>query len=1166
MRKHSPCSPSVPAPGRAGFVCAAARRAKLLFLNALALPLAALYGPILHAQTPNLITRPVDLGQLRALPSQHPLWASAANDLGVVPANQSLAPMTIILERSAGQEQALEQLLAGQENPASPTYHQWLTPEEFGQRFGLSDQDLAAVTGWLQSQGLHVSWVSPSRMFVGFTGTAADVGRAFGTEVHSYRVNGRRLTSVNGDPTIPQVLAPVIRSVRGLYSIEDRPLNHLSTPHVSTPQLTVSDGTSTLHFLGPADFNSIYDVPASLTGAGETIGIAAESRTDMADFSYFRQQTGASFSDPTEVVPTAFGGVDPGPAYSSPPTDGGSANLQTEATLDVQRAGSVAPGANLLVVAATTASGGVAADVQYLVQTSPAPAQVINISFGDCESSAGPSGVAYWDAVFQQAAAEGISVFVSAGDSGIAGCDTAFATPPSSPTAGSANAICSSSYATCVGGTEFNDADNSTAYWNSANNTGLLSVLGYIPEGGWNEPDPSGTMQVAASGGGVSAYNTPTPDWQTGTGVPAARAGRYTPDVSFSSSCHDGYFGCMAAAGASCAPGSSGSYYFVSFCGTSAAAPSMAGVAALLNQRLGVAQGSLNPQLYQQAAANPAAFHDATVSTSGVGSCSVNTPSMCNNSIPGPSSLTGGQSGYLLTDGYDEVTGLGSLDVSAFLNGYAPKATPTVTVNASSTSITTTQTLSVTVTVSGGSGNPAPTGTVILSSGTYASAATTLSGGSATVQVAAGALIAGTDTLIASYTPDAAGADTYLVAAGTQTVQVTAIGKTTPAVTVSASPDSITTAQSTTVTVTVASAGGYATPTGTVTVSSGRYRSAATTLSGGTATITIAAGALAVGSDTLTATYAPDSSSSVYYSTASGTNSVTVGAKVRSAVTVSASPANITTSQSTTVTITVASAGGYATPTGTVTVSSGSYKSAATTLSGGKATITVPAGLLAIGSDTLSANYAPDAASAPFYNAATGTASITVGAALAPSFTIAATDVTISAGTGAGTSTVTITPEAGFIGNVSLTAAVSSSPSNAVDPPSFNFGSSNAIALAGTSAQKVAMAIAITGTGSSQCVSSLAAPPKPLWPAGGAALACVLLFGIPARRRRWRAMLGMVALCVMLAGGLVGCVAPQGSACSASASGGTTVGTYTVTITGTSNSVSATTKITVQVQ
>ncbi|HEX4030851.1 MAG TPA: Ig-like domain repeat protein, partial [Terracidiphilus sp.] len=1008
MRKHSPCSPSVPVPGCVGLVCATVHWAKLLLLNALAVLLAALCGTTLHAQTPNQITRQVDLGQLRTLPSQHPLWASAANDLGAVSGNQSLPAMTIVLARSAGQEQALDQLLAEQENPASPAYHQWLTPEEFGQRFGLSDQDLTAVTGWLQSQGLRVSWVSPSRMFVGFTGTAADVGRAFGTEVHSYRVNGRQLTSVNSDPTIPQALAPAIRSVRGLYSVEDRPLNHLSTP-----QLTVGAGTSTLHFIAPADFNSIYDVPASLTGAGETIGIAAESRTDMADFSYFRQQTGASFNDPTEVVPTAFGGADPGPAYSSPPTDGGSADLQTEATLDVQRAGSVAPGANLLVVAASTASGGVAADAQYLVQTSPAPAQVMNISFGDCESSAGPSGVAYWDALFQQAAAEGISVFVSSGDSGVAGCDTAFATPPSSPQASSPNAICSSSYATCVGGTEFNDADDPASYWNSANSTGLLSVLGYIPEGGWNEPDPSGTMQVAASGGGVSAYNTPAPVWQTGTGVPAARAGRYTPDVSFSSSCHDGYFGCMAAAGGSCAPGSSGSYYFVSFCGTSAAAPSMAGVAALLNQKLGVAQGSLNSQLYQQATTNPAAFHDATVSTSGVGSCSVNTPSMCNNSIPGPSSLTGGQSGYLLTDGYDEVTGLGSLDVGAFLNNYAPKATPTVTVNASSTSITTTQTLSVTVTVSGGSGNPAPTGTVILSSGTYASAATTLSGGSATVAVAAGALSAGTDTLTASYTPDAPGANTYLVAAGTQTVSVTATGKTTPAVTVSASPASITTAQSTTVTITVAATSGNPTPSGTVTLSSGRYISTPTTLSGGTATITIAAGTLAAGSDTLTASYAPDSSSSAYYSTASGTSSVTVGSKATPAVTVSASPASITTSQSTTVTVTVAATSGNPTPTGTVTVSSGSYTSAATALSGGKAAVSIAAGALAAGSDTITANYTPDSTSTAYYNSASGTSSITVGSKATPAVTVSAAPASITTSQST-TVTVTVASAGGY--------------------------------------------------------------------------------------------------------------------------------------------------------
>src|SRR5580698_366840 len=606
MRQSLPWSVSAALPGCAAVPQASASRVKVVYLQTLVALILCLGVASSHAQIPDRVTREIDPARVQALRDHHPLWANKANDTGALPANQTLAPLTLVLARSPQQEQALEQLFASQTNTASPEYHRWLTPEEFGERFGLSDQDIATITGWLQSQGLHVNWISPSRLFISFSGTAADVGRAFGTELHSYTVNGGRRISVNSDPVIPQSLAAAIQSIRGLFTVENRPLYQ-----TTVPQMTLS-GSPSQYYIAPADFNTIYDVPATFTGAGETIGIVAESRTDFADFTYFRQHTGASFSNPTEVVPTAYGGADPGPAYTSPPSAGTSIDLQTEATLDVQRAGSVAPGANLLLVVTSAATGGVETDAQYLIETSPVPAQVMNISFGSCESSAGPSVVAYWNTLFQQAAMEGISVFVSSGDSGASGCDAAFATPPASPAANSPNSICSSSYATCVGGTEFNDAGNPSMYWNSANSTGLLSALGYIPEGGWNEPGADGSTDVAASGGGVSVYNTPTPTWQTGTGVPSARAGRYTPDVSFSASCHDAYFGCMAAANASCVPGSDSSYYFVGFCGTSAAAPGMAGVAALLNQKLGTAQGNLNEQIYSEAASYLSADHEAT--------------------------------------------------------------------------------------------------------------------------------------------------------------------------------------------------------------------------------------------------------------------------------------------------------------------------------------------------------------------------------------------------------------------------------------------------------------------------------------------------------------------------------------------------------------------------
>jgi subtilase family serine protease len=714
------------------------------------------FASAIHAQTLHRITQSVDQTRLRALPNHHPSWANSGNSVGLVQPDLMLDQMTMVLERSPEQELAFENFLADQQNPASPDYHHWLTPAEVGERFGLSQQDIATLSGWLQSQGLHVNWVSPSRVFIGFGGTAADMGRAFKTEMHSYNVDGVERISVSSDPMIPEALLPAIKAIHGLYTVENIPAHRMSAAQSNSPDENSNSGN---HYMAPADFATIYDLPIALTGAGQTIGIVGRSRTNFADFDNFRRLTGSTLANPTEIVPTAFGGVDPGPALTScaatpcdPPKD------QGEATLDVLRAGSVAPGANLLLVIDTTASGDIETDAQYLVQTTPVPARIMNISFSKCESAAGSSRVAFWDTLFQQAAGEGISAFVSSDDSGASGCDTHDEAPPVTPSPNSPNYICSSSYVTCVGGTEFNDASNPSAYWSSTNGTNLLSALSYIPEGAWNEPlNSSGATQVDASGGGVSSIIA-TPSWQTGTGVPSARSGRYTPDIAFSAAGHDGYFACYAAAGNSCVAGSNGSYTFEYFSGTSAAAPSMAGITALLNQRLGAAQGNLNPQLYQLAARAPAVFHDVTVATSGVTGCAVGTPSMCNNSIPSPTGLAGGQAGYLVTTGYDEVTGLGSLDVQAFIDNYVPASETTPTVTVSGTVVTVTpgatsgNTSTITVTPANGF-----TGSVVLTAAITSSPAgaqypPTLSFGSSSPVSIAGAT-AGTATLTVSTTP-----------------------------------------------------------------------------------------------------------------------------------------------------------------------------------------------------------------------------------------------------------------------------------------------------------------------------------------------------------------------------------------------------------------------------
>ncbi len=164
-----------------------------------------------------------------------------------------------------------------------------------GERFGLSDQDIATITGWLQSQGLHVNWVSPSRIFIGFGGTAANIGRAFQTEMHYYSVRGQQRLSVNSDPMVPAALLPAIKAIRGLYTIDEQPNNQVSAVQSASPQVTGSTGN---HYIAPADFNIIYDVPSSFTGAGVTIGIVSWSRTNFADFDNFKSKTGVTFADP----------------------------------------------------------------------------------------------------------------------------------------------------------------------------------------------------------------------------------------------------------------------------------------------------------------------------------------------------------------------------------------------------------------------------------------------------------------------------------------------------------------------------------------------------------------------------------------------------------------------------------------------------------------------------------------------------------------------------------------------------------------------------------------------------------------------------------------------------------------------------------------------------
>ena len=324
-------------------------------------------------------------------------------------------------------------------------------------------------------------------------------------------------------------------------------------------------------------------------------------------------------------------------------------------------------------------------------------------------------------------------------------------------------------------------------------------------------------------------------------------------------------------------------------------------------------------------------------------------------------------------------------------NTQQAKTTPTVTVTPNPSSVTTAQAVTVTAALSG---SPAPTGSVVLTSGGYTSAATSLSGGGASINIPAGSLSVGTDNLTVSYTPDAASSTNYNSATGSASVAVTAPAKTTPTVTVTPNPSSVTTAQA--VTVTVALSGSPA-PTGSVVLTSGVYTSAATSLSGGGASINIPAGSLSVGTDNLTVSYTPDAASASTYNSATGSASVvvTAPAKTTPTVTVTPTPSSVTTAQA--VTVTVALSGSPA-PTGSVVLTSGSYTSAATSLSGGGASINIPAGSLSVGTDNLTVSYTPDAASSTNYNSAIGSSSVTVTAAAPMTYQLTINSIAPSSG------------------------------------------------------------------------------------------------------------------------------------------------------------------------
>jgi subtilase family serine protease len=518
---------------------------------------------------------------------------------------------------------ALSRFLDAQQTPGSPEYHRWLTPDQFGDRFGAGAEDVDALVEWLRSERLEVEDLPRGRTAVVLSGRVRDVERAFATTIEELAVDGAPHIANTAPASVSGRFGAL---VRGLLSLNDlskrRPYVHPASPD---PLFNV--GAS--HRLGPADFALIYDVQplldAGVDGRGATIAVLGRTNIHLSDTQSFRAFFGLPAKDPVVIV----NGTDPGLL-----TDFGE---RLEANLDVQWSGGVAPGADVkfVISKSTDVSDGI--DLSALYAVDHDVGDVISVSFGICETDPyfPADNQTFYANTWAQAAAQGTAVLVASGDSGAAGCDSPDAT---AGTQLGVNGLCTPPTATCAGGSQYDDAASPSTWWSDSNDaTTKRSALSYIPETTWNE---SGT-NLHATGGGLSVVFD-RPAWQVVSGL-ADGPKRGVPDLSVNSANHTPYVVWESSVSRT-------------VIGTSASAPSLAGLAAIWTQKYGARLGNLNPRLYALGAAQysggAAVFHDVTTGS---------------NSVPGVT-------GYAALAGYDLATGLGTPDAAAVATALAAQA------------------------------------------------------------------------------------------------------------------------------------------------------------------------------------------------------------------------------------------------------------------------------------------------------------------------------------------------------------------------------------------------------------------------------------------------------------------------------------------------------------
>jgi subtilase family serine protease len=587
-----------------------------------------------QAGSPTAAARIVDaIEEAKLVPlagQTHPL-AAPKYDQGAVSDSFPLEHMFLQLRRSPEQERALELAIDNLQDETSGSYHQWLTADELGAKYGPAQDDIDTVVRWLSLHGFQVNQVYKNGLTIDVSGTAGQVREAFHTEIHQYAVKGRQHIANASDPQIPAALAPVIAGFVALHNFMPKPLLNRPINNFTFPCKGCPDGFDGTVFYdeAPADLATIYNVTPlytakkPITGKGATVVVLEDTDVNPADVAKFRSSFGLSKYSGT------FAQIHPGPGCSDP----GKNAAEGEAALDAEWAGGVAPDAavKLASCADTATNFGAFIAAQNLLDSSNPP-HIMSLSYLQCEADNGPTGIgsnSYINALWQQAAGEGVSVFVAAGDNAAAGCDD-FNTASYAKLGIAANGLASTPYNVAAGGTDFLDTFEGTnsTYWSNSNTASGKSAKSYIPEIPWNESCASNILfsffgytsgvafcnsEIGANfldvvgGSGAPSFVYSKPSWQRGTlGIPNDGK-RDLPDISlFASSgiwSHAILF-CMSdvsQGGAPCDYKNATDTLFNSAGGTSFTAPQLASIQALINQKQDGRQGNPDAIYYKLA-------------------------------------------------------------------------------------------------------------------------------------------------------------------------------------------------------------------------------------------------------------------------------------------------------------------------------------------------------------------------------------------------------------------------------------------------------------------------------------------------------------------------------------------------------------------------------------